>query len=155
MSIRGGSLLLVGMVALAMAAGNSAAAAPAEAPPHLAVYRQFTDESDTHVERIARKALKNYFLQAASLRQVVGSLRGERREVKDEQAAFDYGLSISHGAARFELRRRLRTGALRFGLDSAGGVDLLFSHARLSTVRLGVGYDRRERRCAIACRLRF
>ena len=155
MSIRGGSLMLVGMVALAMAAGNPAAAAQAETPPHFAVYRQFTDESDARVERVARKALKNYLLQVTSLRQVVGSLRGERRKVQDEQAAFDYGLSISHGAARLELRRRLRTGALRFGLDSAGGVDLLFNHSRLSTVRLGVGYDRSERRCAIACRLQF
>jgi hypothetical protein len=154
MSIRWGRVLLVGM-ALAMAAGICAVAAEGEPSPYFAVYRQFTEETDARVEREARKALKNYLLQATSLRQVIGSLRGERRQATAREGAIDYGLSISHGAARLELRRRLRTGALRFGLDSAGDVDLLFSHSRLSTVRLGVGYDRRERRCAIACRVRF
>ena len=151
---RGGRVLLAGM-ALAMAAGICAAAAEVEAPPHLAVYRQFTEEADSRVERVARKALKNYLLQATSLRQVVGSLKGERRQGDSREGAFDCGVSIAHGAARLELRRRLSSGSIRFGLDTGGGVDLLFNHSRLSSVRLAVGYDKRERRCAIACRFQF
>jgi hypothetical protein len=139
---------LVVLTAVVMTFGTAAPADPVQ-------YPELDSELNPRADRIARKALKRYLLEATALDRVVRNLRGERRREEVPKGAFDYGLSISGGAAKLELRKRIGAGGLRVGLDTRGDVRLAFAHSRLTDTRLVIGYDRRGKRCAFALDLRF
>jgi len=147
MSSKGIKKLLV-LTAVVMTFGITAAADPV-------LYPELDSELNPHAERVARKALKRYLLETTALDRVVRGLRGERRHAEAPNGALDYGLSISGGAARLELRRRIGSGGLRIGLETSGDVSLILDHSRLAGARLAIGYDRGERRCGFALDLRF
>jgi hypothetical protein len=140
---------------LALVAVLPAAGAEVETSPYVAMYRQFSEESDARAERVARRALKNYLLEETSLREAVRALKGEPRKEESRQQAYDYGISLSGGAARLELRRNLGGAGLELGFDTRGRVNLMIDHSRLAGLRLAVGYDSRHRSAKFACRFYF
>jgi hypothetical protein len=121
-----------------------------------ALYDELAAASRMRAERGARKALKSYLLQATSLRRIFQNLKGELQpDEPRNKGAFGYGFGVAHGAARIEIRRSLRSGTVRMGVDTHGGFDLLLDHSRFTRMRLVMGYDRRERQGNFTCRFSF
>lgn len=121
-----------------------------------AVYEYVLASARHQAERSARKALKSYLLEVTSLDYVYRSLRGERNSGRvREERAVDCGVRISHGAARLELRGKLRGGELTAGVDSRGGVGLEYDRSQRTALRLMARYDARDRSYDFSFRFDF
>jgi hypothetical protein len=121
-----------------------------------AVYEYVLASARHQAERSARKALKSYLLEVTSLDYVYRSLRGEQKSRKaGEERAVDYGVRISHGAARLEVRGKLQNGEFVAGVDSRGGVGLEYDRSQRTALRLRARYDARDRSCDLSFRFDF
>jgi hypothetical protein len=121
-----------------------------------ALYEYVLESARYQAERGARKALKSYLLEVTSLDYLYRSLKGERRaRTKREGTAVDYGVRVSHRAARLEIRSELHGGELTAGIDSRGGVGLQYDRSQRTALRLMARYDARDRSYDFSLRFDF
>jgi hypothetical protein len=125
----------------------------------LSMFEHVTEAARHEAERGAKKALKSYLLHVTSLDGVYRSLKGGRRsrDLKEgkELSVVDYGVRISHGAAKLEVRRKLQSGEFTAGVDTHGGFGLEYEASERTGMRLFAHYDARNRSYAFACRFDF
>jgi hypothetical protein len=121
-----------------------------------AVYEYVLESARHQAERSARKALKSYLLEVTSLDYLYRSMRGERKaRGPRKERAVDCGVRISHGAAKLELRGRLRGGELTAGVDSRGGIGVEYDRSQRTALRFMARYDARDRSYDFSLRFDF
>ena len=121
------------------------------------LYDSLMQVTRIHAERGVRRALKSFVLESTPLGRLNKSIRssvggGKKR---GNSAGVKFGVGVSHGLPKLEMRYRSGAAHIRLNLDAVGAAGIEFSHEQALRTRVWVGYDIDEGDVNLACRFGF
>lgn len=95
------------------------------------MFDELTEIAKSRAERGTRRALKDYLLEVSSLERSVDAVRdsGDGNDA-GPQRPLRFGLKISHGTPKVDMRYRLSSAVVRLGIRADGSVSAEFRRAR-------------------------
>lgn len=117
------------------------AAEPGQGLSDHVLFDEMSDAVRRGAERVTRKAVRNYLLEAVNLDRGIDHVREEIRGAPSAERNIDWHVGFHHTLPQVGMRYRLDHGSVRFVVGAAGDAGVKFKDNRLERAEFSAIFD--------------